>query len=115
MIFAQDEIQSSPVTVCISLYNYENHIVETLESVSAQTHSVIDLVVVEDCSPDGSLEVALRWLQEHSLRFNAIRLLQHTENRGLSAARNTAIAASVTPYVFILAADHLLFPRCIAR
>ncbi len=120
MIFAQDntpqnKTEESLITVCISLYNYESQIVETLQSVSEQTQAIIDLVVVEDCSTDASLPVAVRWLQAHSIRFNQIRLLQHTENKGLSAARNTAIAASTTPYVFILDADNLLYPRCITR
>lgn len=107
--------RAADVTVCISLYNYESRVVETLNSVVSQTQTVIDLVIVEDCSPDNSLSVAMQWLQNNSLRFNAIQLLQHTENRGLSAARNTAISASTTPYIFILDADNLLYPRCVER
>ena len=114
-VFSHGEVGSSPVTVCISLYNYRDYIVETLQSVYEQTLPLIDLVVVEDKGSDDSLAVAERWLREHPFRFSAIRLIQHEKNRGLSAARNTAISVSASPYVFILDADNLLYPRCLER
>jgi len=106
---------TSPATVCISLYNYQNYIVETLESVHAQTQQPLDLVVVEDCGSDDSLAIAQDWLQTKAKRFNTVHLLQHQQNRGLSAARNTAVSVSKTPYIFILDADNLLYPRCVER
>lgn len=115
IIFAKNGTLSSQVTVCISLYNYQQHIVETLRSVYAQTHSALDLIVVEDCSTDDSLAIAHRWLTANAQRFNSVYLVQQAQNQGLSAARNTAIEMSVTPYVFILDADNLLYPRCVER
>ena len=103
------------VTVCISLYNYALHIVEALESVLSQTEARLNLVVVEDCSSDDSLQVAERWMRAHAHRFSAVSLIQHEENLGLSAARNTTVSLCDTPYVFILDADNLLYPRCVAR
>lgn len=114
-VFSQNGSLSSQITVCVSLYNYESHIVETLQSVYEQTYFGLDLVVVEDCSPDRSLSVAEAWLKEHAQRFNTVQLIQHRENRGLSAARNTAVSESQSPYVFILDADNLLYPRCLER
>lgn len=105
----------SPVTVCISLYNYQDYIIETLQSVYEQTQQLIDLVVVEDKGSDHSLAVAEQWMQTHRYRFNTIQLIQHKHNQGLSAARNTAVSVSVSPYVFILDADNLLYPRCTER
>ena len=115
-IFSQS-IESIPskVTVCISLYNYQDYIAETLDSVYRQTQLDLDLIVVEDRSPDSSLEIAREWIVRHAERFNTVRLVQHEKNQGLSAARNTAIGISRTPYLFILDADNLLYPRCIER
>ncbi len=115
VIFFQEGILSSQVTVCISLYNYQQHIVETLQSVHKQTQLKLDLVVVEDRSTDDSLAIAKHWLEDNKQRFNTVHLAQHNQNQGLSAARNTAIGISTTPYVFILDADNLLYPRCIER
>ena len=105
----------SKVTVCVSLYNFRAYIVEALQSVYAQTGSVLDLVVVEDCSTNDSLAVAEEWMRSHQSRFNSISLVQHSNNRGLSAARNTAISVSSTPYIFVLDADNMLYPRCVDR
>lgn len=115
LVFSQSGALVSQVTVCISLYNYQNYIVETLQSVYEQTHFGLDLVVVEDCSTDDSRAIAERWLRENRQRFNAVHLAQHKQNQGLSAARNTAVSVSATPYVFILDADNLLYPRCVER
>ena len=114
-IFSQVGEQLSQVTVCISLYSYQDYITETLESVQQQTQLDLDLIVVEDRSTDNSLAVARDWMTRHAKRFNSVHLVQHEQNQGLSAARNTAISISKTPNLFILDADNLLYPRCIER
>lgn len=115
VLLSKPATQSAKVTVCISLYNYQDYIVETLESVKTQTLECFDLIVVEDRSTDDSLIVAGGWLQRHGARFNRVELVRHEQNAGLARARNTAIARIETPYVFILDADNLLYPRCIER
>ncbi len=107
--------QNGEVTVCVSLYNYQEYIVETLESIYHQTLKPIDLIIVDDCSTDWSVTVTQIWLQQRQNRFNQIKLIKHQQNNGLSASRNTAIALSDTPFIFIIDADNLLYPRCIDR
>jgi glycosyltransferase involved in cell wall biosynthesis len=107
--------QISQVTVCISLYNYQDYIIETLESVYRQTLATIDLLIVDDGSVDHSTALAQQWLEQRQARFNAARLIRHVENSGLAAARNTAIDIVETPFVFILDADNHLYPRCVSR
>ncbi|ACK69698.1 glycosyl transferase family 2 [Gloeothece citriformis PCC 7424] len=114
-IFEKTSDLTSQVTVCISLYNYRNYILETLDSVYNQTLDLLDLIVVDDCSKDDSLTVTLSWLEKNSQRFNKAQLVQHQTNNGLAYSRNTAIGLAQTPYVFILDADNLLYPRCIMQ
>ena len=114
-LFSKPSSQTSAVTVCISLYNYQDYITETLQSVYEQTQRLLNLVIVEDRGTDDSVAVAQRWLEEKAVRFNTVQLIQHKQNNGLSAARNTGISVSETPYIFILDADNLLYPRCIER
>ena len=78
------------VTVAISLYNYKNYIIPCLESVKAQTIANIDLIVVDDCSEDGSLEVVQDWLIENGNRFNNYLLIHHRYNGSTPSSRNTA-------------------------
>jgi glycosyltransferase involved in cell wall biosynthesis len=104
------------VTVAVSLYNYAQFLPECLDSVLAQRHAAIELVVVDDVSTaDGSLAVAGAWLQEHAQRFSRVLLLRHRRNQGLARARNTAFAHSRASYVFVMDADNTIYPRAIGR
>ena len=104
------------VTVAISLFNYGAFIRECLDSVHAQTHQSLDLIVVDDASDkDDSLEIAHRWMREHQQRFRRCLLLQHACNRGLAETRNSAFRLAETEAVFVLDADNFIYPRAIAR
>jgi glycosyltransferase involved in cell wall biosynthesis len=108
-------IQEAAVTVIVTLYNYSNFVTDCLASVHAQTLSGIDLVVVDDCSTDDSLQVVADWLNRQGDRFSRYRVVQHVVNNGLAKARNTAFRNARTPYVFVLDADNILYPRCLER
>ena len=113
VLFERDMLGTAQVTVIIPLYNYAGHVVEALDSVREQTAAAIDLVVVDDCSTDNSAEVALAWMQAHSLRFNRIVLLRNLKNSGLAFTRNVGFANADTAYVLPLDADNRLAPRAI--
>jgi GT2 family glycosyltransferase len=96
--------------VCISLYNYADRIATALESVWAQRHQALELIVVDDGSNDGGLQQVERWLQQRGSRFCRAQLLRHESNSGLAAARNTAFAAAEAPWCFVLDADNQMHP-----
>jgi glycosyltransferase involved in cell wall biosynthesis len=116
-----DARQSAPVpddlvTVAVSLYNYARFLPECLDSVAAQTHAALDLIVVDDRSTrDDSAPAARRWLEANAARFQRALLLQHERNQGLAQARNTAFAHARGAAVFVLDADNTIYPRAIAR
>jgi len=101
------------VTVIVSLFNYKKYIADCLDSVKSQTISKLNLVVVDDCSTDQSLEKTRKWLSENGSRFDEYILAKHNINSGLAHTRNTAVSLATTKYVFILDADNLLYPRCL--
>ena len=104
------------VTVAVSLYNYAQFLPECLDSVLAQRHAAIELVVVDDVSTrDDSLAVASAWMQEHARRFSRVVLLRHRRNQGLAQARNTAFQHARASYVFVLDADNMIYPRALGR
>ena len=100
--------------VCISLYNYSDHILSALESVYLQTQRELELIVVDDASTDGGALRVLTWLEQHSRRFTRALLLQHQSNGGLASARNTAFAAAKADWCFVLDADNTLEPDAVA-
>jgi GT2 family glycosyltransferase/SAM-dependent methyltransferase len=103
------------LTVAVSLFNYRDYIIPCLESVKSQTLKDLDLIVVDDCSTDGSLTVVTDWLEKNETAFRDVLVIRHKSNRGLPHARNTAFAYAGTDFVFVLDADNLLYPRCLER
>lgn len=114
-LFEKTGSGSAEVTVCVPLYNYEDYILQALDSVVRQDLEAIDLIVIDDASTDRSAQVVERWLSQHGARFDGARLIQHVSNQWLAASRNTAISLASTPWVFTLDADNTLYPRCLGR
>lgn len=85
-------------SVVISLYNKSKSVARTIESVLSQTHTDFELVIVNDGSTDDSLKVV------SGIRDDRIRIIS-TENRGVSAARNTGVSAASSNLVAFLDAD----------
>lgn len=118
IVFQKDKENSqAQTTVVLTCYNYGKEAIEALYSVKDQTEVSIDIVIVDDCSTDRSVEIILNWLNENAAihKFNNIFFLQHTKNQGLSISRNTALSIVKTPYVFILDADNMIYPRCLTE
>jgi glycosyltransferase involved in cell wall biosynthesis len=103
------------VSVIVTLYDYAKHVEECLDSIAAQTQRDMELVVVDDCSTDGGLEVVGRWLDANEGVFAGHRVVAHSENMGLPYARNTAFFHATADRVFVMDADNALYPRAIER
>lgn len=103
------------VSIIIPLYNYAHHIVETLESVLAQSTDDVTLIVVDDCSTDTSVEVASQWMRRQQNSAKNMMLVRNRENARLAITRNTGIRLSRSKYCFMLDADNILYPRCIEK
>ncbi len=114
VMFTQDRMQDADITVIVPVYNYADYVPETLASVAAQTLSPLDLVIIDDASPDDSNQMVLDWLKANAARFNRVTLLRHRTNAGLGFARNSGFAAADTPYILPLDADNRLRPEACA-
>ena len=101
----QDTMPEAPsVSVVIPAYNVASFIVETLQSVFAQTFTDYEVIVVNDGSPDtAEFERAIKPY------FDRIRYLKQ-ENRGASVARNAGLEAARGEFVAFLDADDLWLP-----
>lgn len=106
---------AAAATVCVTLYDYEAHILEALESVHDQTLAALGLVVLDDASRDGGPARVERWMRRSAGRFAGACLVRHVRNAGLARARNGAIDAARSEFVMVLDADNQLHPRCVER
>jgi len=101
------------VSVIISSFNSSPFIIETLDSVAGQTWKDLELIITDDCSSDGTVELCTLWLNENRLRFVNAKLLTATKNGGVSANANRGLHAAQGEWIKFLAADDILKPTCI--
>src|SRR5215218_8479223 len=92
------------VSVVIPCYNQAHFLGEAIESVLAQSYPHLEIVVVDDGSPDHTREVAAR--------YPGVRYVRQ-ENQGLAAARNTGLRHSTGDYLIFLDADDRLLPGAV--
>lgn len=102
------------VSIIIPVYKVEPYIVRCVDSVLQQTYRNLEIILVDDCSPDHSMELAQEYIKASPLSTDLhFIFLKHEHNRGLSAARNTGIDAATGEYIFFLDSDDQIVPDCI--
>jgi len=101
---------SVSVSVIIPTYKSAQWVEETLESVLRQTYGLdsVEIIVVDDCSPDDSVEVARRVLRDKPVRSQVVR---HETNVGTPANRNSGWKLAQGDWIQFLDADDLLAPH----
>lgn len=100
------------LSILIPVYNVKPYLEECIESVLAQADQGVQVLLLDDCSTDGSWELAEQLAQRWPGR---LELLQHHRNSGLSAARNTMIEAARGDYIWFLDSDDKLLPNAITE
>jgi glycosyltransferase involved in cell wall biosynthesis len=100
------------VSVCIDVYNYADFLPEAIESVLRQTLVDCEILIVDDNSTDGSLEIA----RAYAARDSRIAVHHNATNLGMVRNRNACLAAARGQYVKFVHADDFLFsPHALAR
>jgi len=94
------------VSIIIPVYNVQGYIERCINSVLNQTYRNIEVVIVDDCTPDNSIQVLREAIQQseksQDLEF---KFMAHSHNLGLSVSRNTGIKASTGDYIYLLDSD----------
>ena len=92
------------ISVVIPFFKVENYIAQCIESVVRQTLSEIEILCIDDNSPDESINI----VRDYAKKDSRIRIFQHENNKGLGAARNTGIKNAEGEYIFFLDSDDWL-------
>lgn len=103
-------MQNIDISLIIPVYNVEKYLRRTLESVEHQTFSNFEVVIVNDGSTDGSLQIIHEFVNR-----NKNFILVDQENRGVGAARNSGIKHCSGMYVAFLDADDFLEPNYLEK
>ena len=97
------------VSIVIPVYNVEKYICRCIDSVLAQSYKNFEVVVVDDQSPDRSIELV------ESYQSEKIRIIRHAQNRGLPASRNTGVKHCHGDYLLFLDSDDFLKPHALEK
>jgi glycosyltransferase involved in cell wall biosynthesis len=100
------------VSIIIPSYNRQDLIVETLDSVLAQTYQNWECLIIDDGSTDQSVQV----IEEYAQKDSRIKLLQRNrEPKGAPTCRNIGLEQANGNYVVYLDSDDIMAPFCLAQ
>ena len=98
------------VSVVVPSYNYASYLEERIESILNQTYPNIEIIVIDDCSPDNSVEVLQKYASHPS-----VRLVCKDKNEGWIATNNQGAELASGEYVLFAQCDDVCDPEMIER
>lgn len=101
------------VSLLIPIYSVEQFIERCARSLFGQTYSDLEFVFVNDCTPDRSVEILQKVMEEYDGRRSFVRIINHERNRGLAATRNTALDNATGEFVCLVDSDDWMSPDAI--
>ena len=97
------------VSVLLTAFNRESYLAASIESVLAQTWGDFELIVVDDRSTDGTIDIARRYERLDS----RVRVVLNDRNYGQFANRNHAASLATAPFLKFHDSDDLMYPHCL--
>ena len=97
------------VSVIINVYNCKEYLPYSLESVRQQTYKNLEVILVDDCSTDGSGE----FCDEYCKQDERFRVIHHEKNTGVSGPRNTGLRAAKGEYIYFMDSDDYIHVEAI--
>lgn len=104
-------MSSNLISIIVPFYNVEQYIDRCIQSLITQTYRNIEILLVDDCSPDNTLEIAKKYTKTDA----RIKILQYEKNRGLGGARNYGIQNANGEYVLFVDSDDYIEANTIER
>lgn len=99
------------VSVIVPVYNAKRYVNACIRGLLSQTLQEIEIIIVDDCSDDGSYEICL----ELAKTDHRIRVLKQEENKGPGEARNKGIIAAKGEYITFMDSDDAVLPEAFER
>lgn len=94
------------ISVCVPVYGVEKYIERCARSLFEQTlQDDIEFIFLNDCTPDNSILILQKVLNEYPDRRKQTRIIDNSKNQGLGSARNSLVFFSTGKYIFFVDAD----------
>lgn len=101
------------VSIIIPVYGVEKYIEKCARSVFEQTYSNLEIVFVNDCTPDNSISIIQHLLLDYPHRISQVKILNQDRNRGVSAARRRGLDMISGDYCIQFDSDDYVGPTMI--
>lgn len=102
--------QNPEISIIVPVYNVERYLGECLDSIKSQTFTNWECILVDDGSPDKSIDICEKYSAGDS-RFKVVR----RSNGGLSAARNTGLSYARGNFISFVDSDDIVYPEYLSR
>ena len=102
------------VSIPVITYNSEKTVIQTLDSIKAQSYSNLELIISDDCSTDNTVKLCREWIDENKGRFSRVQIIVAEHNTGTSGNINRAEDACMGEWIKSIAGDDFLTPTSIA-
>ena len=97
-------MDSPLLTIAVAVYNTEKYLKDCMDSVVNQTYQNLEIICVNDCSTDNSLEI----LEEYAAKDKRIKIINNEKNLGLGVVRNIGMDAAHGEYILFIDSDDWL-------
>ena len=89
------------ISIITTVYNIENYIIECLESILNQTFNDFELIIINDCSTDNSLNI----INSYAKKDKRIRIINNEKNMGCGMGRYIGISEAKGDYIAFIDGD----------
>lgn len=103
------------VSILVPVYNVEQYIERCVVSLFEQTYENIEYIFVNDYTPDGSISIIKNILPKYPKRIHQVKIINHVTNKGIAAARNTAVYNSSGDYLMYVDSDDYVDVHAVER
>lgn len=94
------------LSVVISNYNHSKYLPEALQAILGQSRRPVEVIVIDDCSTDNSVEV----IEDFARRDPIVRLFRNERNKGVIFSTNRGLSLATGDYIYFGAADDRICP-----
>lgn len=101
------------VSIIIPVYNVAQYIIPCLDSVYNQTYKDFEVILVDDCGIDNSMDIILQYLTPEKLQKT--KIIHHEKNKGQSVARNNGIKQAKGKYILFIDSDDTISSNSLSQ
>ena len=105
-------IKNPLVSIIAVCYNHARFVIECLDSIRNQTYPNLQIIIMDDCSQDDSVEIIRNWIERYGVECSFIA---HQNNQGVCRTLNEALELAQGKYISMIATDDTWLPDKITR